>query len=360
MNFFPMLQQGDLWFITGSLVGVLITVSIAKALLSKFIKGGSLLFFSYLLSMIFVTVVGAYGLADGYDPQWKAAFFSYLPGHLIWLSFALLRAKVSMGSKVFSKESMKYSAVVFFVFLPGCFLVIFLAFGTGLTTTDSSKAYKAESSALLNLVKTVEDTNKGLPLKVNDEIRLLKVSLEGDKTLVQHYEISKSDFVTKGFREDVEKNGVGRMAEYYCLDSAPMLKKLEVTVIHRYADQGDNFLTQTVLDTVKCTQVVLGLFASEIQGQLPIQADELTTLINVEAKNDRDFIYTFSVPSKSYESPDVAQNMSVNIPKNMKEYFCHGEGLDFKKINAKVAWRYLDENENPLTEYSLDTAKCDL
>ena len=77
----------------GSLMVVLLTVSIAKTILSKFLKGGFALYAPYLLSMVFVTVLGAYGLADGHSPQWKAAFFSYLPGHLIWLLYDLLKPK---------------------------------------------------------------------------------------------------------------------------------------------------------------------------------------------------------------------------------------------------------------------------
>ncbi len=363
MIFLSALNLADLSSLFGSLVGVLFTVSIAKAILSKFIKGGAFLYVSYLLSIVFVTVLGAYGLADGYAPQWKASFFSYLPGHLIWFLYDLLKPKLfanPKSPKVFSKEAMKRLAVFLVIAVLGCFLSLFLVYSTGLTITDSTKAYRKQRPALQtsDLVKTVEEFNKNLPMKVDDETTILKLSLDGDKTLVYHYQISESFYSSQGVKEDMEVNGVARMVEYFCLDGAPELKEKGITAINRYLDESGNFLTQAVLDTSKCTKEYLSLIAREIQGQLPIQQDEVTMLINVEASGNRNLVYTFTVPAEFYNSPSVKENIESTIPKNMRQNLCYGEGQDFQKINARIIYQYLDESGNPLTEYTLDTADC--
>lgn len=352
-------------FLFGSLIGVLLTLSIAKGILYKFIKGGTELYASYLLSMVFATVLGAYGLADGHLPQWKAAFFSYLPGHLIWLLYDFLKLKLfadSKSPKVFSKEAMKRFAVFLVIALPGCFVAMFLVYGTGLAVTDSTRAYRAERSVLQNsdLVKTVEEFNKNLPVKMDDETKIINLSLEGDKTIVYHFQISSVFYSSPSVKEDMKANGVARMVEYFCFEGAPELKKKGITVINRYADENGNFLTQAVLDTGKCTQEYLSMIARKIQGQLPIQQDEVTKLTNVQVIGDRDLVYTFTVPSGFYNSPGVRQNIAASIPQNMKQNLCFGEGQDFQKINAKIIYRYQDDGGNPLTEYTLDTADCGL
>lgn len=364
MTFISIFNPADLGFIVGSLIGVLLSVSLVKLILSKIIKKGSVVLYgAYLLSMVFITVLAAYGLADGHSPQWKAAFFSYLPAHLIWLLYDLLKAKLftdSKSPKVFSKEAMKRFAVFMVIAAPGCFMAMFLVYGTGLTITDSTKAYRAERSELQtnDLDKTIEEFNKKLPMKVDDETTIIKLSLEGDKTLVYHYQIPRVFYSSPGIEENMKASGVARMVEYFCFDGAPELKKKGITAINRYIDENGNFLMQAVLDTTNCTKEFLNLVAREIQEQLPLEQDKVTTLISVEPAGDRNLVYTFTVPLDFYNSPGVKENIAKNIPENMNQNFCFGEGQDFRKVNAKIVYRYNNQDGSFLDEFSLDTSNC--
>lgn len=153
-------------------------------------------------------------------------------------------------------------------------------------------------------------------------------------------------------------NGLARMVEYFCFDGAPQLKKKGITAINRYTDESGNYLTQTVLDTNKCTEEYLSLIAKGIQGQLPIQQDEVTMLVNVETVGNRGLIYTYTLSSEFYNSPGVKENMAVKLPQNIRQHLCFGEDQNFKKLNSKIIYRYLDEGGNLLTEFTLDTAEC--
>lgn len=239
---------------------------------------------------------------------------------------------------------------------------MFLVYGIGLTATNSTKAYRVERSALQtsDLVAIIEEFNKNLPIKVDDETKILKLSLEGDKTLVYHYQISEAFYSSSDVKENIEAYGLVRMVEYFCFDGAPELKKKGIIAINRYTDKNGNFLTQAMLDTSKCTQEYLDLIAREIHEQLPIQQDEVTKLINVEVTGGRNLVYTFTVPSEFYNSPGVRENIATTIPQNMRLNLCYGEGQVFQEINARIIYRYEDESRNYLTEYKFDTADCGL
>ena len=351
--------------LTGSFVLVTLILSLCKFVFSKFTKNaGMQLIASYLVSIPSLVMISAYGSADGNTPEWKAAFLDISPWLLIWSVYDLLRCKFFIDPKspsVFSLEAFKRFGLFVAVALPVCLMTILLETHIDLQKDGSRSSYETNKTATPTdgLAKEIAKINKSLPINIDEQISAQRVSMEGDNILVYHFKVSNKYYSSPAFKNDIEENGIARMIEHYCFDGAPKLKKIGTTVINRYVDDKDNYLTQNVLDTASCAQEYLAQVAKEYQDILPIQQDEVTTLIDMQVEGKRNLVQTYVVPSDFYHSPGVSEEIARTVPANMKSSLCADKFRPFRSVSAEITYRYLDETGNPLTEHTFDVANCE-
>ena len=106
------------------------------------------------------------------------------------------------------------------------------------------------------------------------------------------------------------------------------------------------------------TTAALEDIAKGLRAYLPTEVDKVTTLTDIKIEGADMLVYQYSLPTEIYYSHGMEDSMAVAIPEAMHERFCTPEPNEFMDLKAKIIYRYIDENAQPLAQFILDTAEC--
>lgn len=102
----------------------------------------------------------------------------------------------------------------------------------------------------------------------------------------------------------------------------------------------------------------LAMIAQELQQYLPSDIDEATTLVSVYVEGTDILVYEYVIDSAFYAMPGVVGNMDEKIPEIMQNQFCTGQSQEIRDLKAKVLYKYLNDQQEFLNQYLLDTQEC--
>ena len=220
--------------LSGSALGVLVILLIVKWLFSKVTKAGYPFYFPYILTLPIVTVLAAYGFATEYGPEWRVAFYSYLPAYVMWFSYDSL--KPYMG------KHLKASTARFFVAIAIGYCVGMICYGSGLAMEDHRKY-----SWLRNEIATLNAT---LPRNVDDETTMIHASYEYPNTVFYEYKLQNYTSLTDKQTVALEKIILRQVGQHYCIGKIPRFRDFGVSIVSRYVGSTGKFISELEFNTL--------------------------------------------------------------------------------------------------------------
>lgn len=98
--------------------------------------------------------------------------------------------------------------------------------------------------------------------------------------------------------------------------------------------------------------------AKGLRAYLPTEVDKVTTLTDIKVEGEDMLVYQYTLPSEIYYGHGTEDAMALEVPEAMHARFCTPEPNEFTELNAKIVYRYIDEDAEPLAQFILDTAEC--
>ena len=112
----------DFGMFAGTLILAFIVITFCKIIIIRTLGQAKSTYLAYILAPAIITLIAAFGLYDTREPEWKSAFFTYLPAILAFLATDILRSNLS-GEKTKLKNVITFIVCVLFVATPSHFVI---------------------------------------------------------------------------------------------------------------------------------------------------------------------------------------------------------------------------------------------